>query len=74
MLLNFFHGLRNAGVPVSIAGIAGSAGARCASALVFADIDEFYYLSRAVLVKDEKYFDKFDRAFAAYFRDTRHAG
>ena len=31
-------------------------------------IDDFYYLSRTVLVKDEKYYDKFDRAFAAYFK------
>jgi uncharacterized protein with von Willebrand factor type A (vWA) domain len=31
-------------------------------------IDDFYYLSRATLVKDEKHYDKFDRAFAAYFK------
>src|SRR4030095_4662423 len=31
-------------------------------------IDDFYYLSRTVLVKDEKNYDKFDRAFAAYFK------
>ena len=31
-------------------------------------IDDFYYLSRTVLVKDEKHYDKFDRAFAAYFK------
>jgi uncharacterized protein with von Willebrand factor type A (vWA) domain len=31
-------------------------------------IDDFYYLSRAALVKDEKHYDKFDRAFAAYFK------
>jgi uncharacterized protein with von Willebrand factor type A (vWA) domain len=28
----------------------------------------FYYLSRTTLVKDEKHYDKFDRAFAAYFK------
>ncbi|HND15174.1 MAG TPA: VWA domain-containing protein [Pseudomonadales bacterium] len=39
------------------------------SHLVFADTDEFYYLSRALLVKDEKHFDRFDRAFGLYFRD-----
>src|SRR5690606_11819431 len=37
--------------------------------LAFADIGEFYYLSRAALVKDEKYYDRFDRAFGAYFKD-----
>ena len=31
-------------------------------------IDDFYYLSRIVLVKDEKHYDKFDRAFASYFK------
>jgi uncharacterized protein with von Willebrand factor type A (vWA) domain len=31
-------------------------------------IDDFYYLSRTSLVKDEKHYDKFDRAFAAYFK------
>jgi uncharacterized protein len=31
-------------------------------------IDEFYYLSRAALVKDEQNFDKFDRAFGEYFK------
>jgi uncharacterized protein with von Willebrand factor type A (vWA) domain len=31
-------------------------------------IDDFYYLSRTTLVKDEKHYDKFDRAFSAYFK------
>ena len=31
-------------------------------------IDDFYYLSRTTLVKDEKHYDKFDRAFASYFK------
>ena len=69
MLLNFFQGLRNGGVPVSIREYLDLLGA-LRERLAFADVDAFYYLSRAVLVKDEKYFDKFDRAFAAYFRDV----
>ena len=36
--------------------------------LVYADIDEFYYLSRMALVKDERHYDKFDRAFSSYFK------
>jgi len=36
--------------------------------VVFANIDDFYVVSRALLVKDESYFDKFDRAFADYFK------
>jgi uncharacterized protein len=31
-------------------------------------VDKFYYLARTSLVKDETQFDKFDRAFAAYFK------
>jgi len=37
--------------------------------LVFGSIDDFYNLSRAVMVKDEKYYDRFDRAFGLHFRD-----
>ena len=37
--------------------------------LAFADIDDFYYLSRTIMVKDEKYFDRFDKAFGVYFKD-----
>jgi uncharacterized protein with von Willebrand factor type A (vWA) domain len=36
--------------------------------VVFASIDDFYSVSRTILVKDEAYFDKFDRAFADYFK------
>ena len=36
--------------------------------LVYANVDDFYLLSRTALVKDEKNYDKFDRAFSAYFK------
>ena len=68
MLLNFFAGLRAGGVPVSIREYLDLIGALRAR-LAFADIDAFYYLSRTILVKDEKHFDRFDRAFAGYFKD-----
>ena len=35
--------------------------------LISVDVNEFYYLSRLCLIKDEKYFDRFDIAFAAFF-------
>ncbi|MDG1206463.1 MAG: VWA domain-containing protein [Pseudomonadales bacterium] len=35
--------------------------------LIFADLGEFYFLSRTVLVKDEQFYDRFDRAFADFF-------
>jgi len=38
------------------------------SQLVYANIDDFYLFSRTAMVKDEKNYDKFDRAFSAYFK------
>ena len=35
--------------------------------LAFGSVDDFYLLSRTCLIKDEKYYDRFDRAFGAYF-------
>jgi len=67
MLLSFFYLLREGGMKVSITewlalleamklGLAGQS------------VDDFYYLSRACLVKDESQLDRFDRIFAAYFK------
>lgn len=66
MLLNLFQELRNAQVPVSLRELLDLIGA-LEEKLVFADMEQFYYLARAILVKDESHYDKFDRAFAAYF-------
>lgn len=68
MLINFFFGLKQAGVPVTIRELLDLLAA-LQQRLAFANMDDFYLLSRAVLVKDEKYFDKFDRAFSAYFNE-----
>ena len=70
MLIGFFHSLRNAGVPVSVKELLDLLGALQQN-LVFASVDEFYSLSRIVMVKDEKYYDRFDRAFGAYFKDLQ---
>lgn len=67
MLLNLFHELRAARVPVSLRELLDLIAALERN-VVFADMDEFYYLARAALVKDERHYDKFDRAFAAYFK------
>jgi uncharacterized protein with von Willebrand factor type A (vWA) domain len=66
MLLDFFFQVRKAKVPVTIREFLDLLGA-LEHKLAFADMDEFYYLSRTVMVKDEKYFDKFDKAFGAFF-------
>jgi uncharacterized protein with von Willebrand factor type A (vWA) domain len=70
MLAGFFYSLKNGGVPVSIKEFMTLLAAMEKN-LAFGSIDEFYLLSRICLVKDEKYFDKFDRAFGAYFRDLQ---
>lgn len=67
MLLNLFNEMRAAKVPVSVRELLDLHQA-LQKHVVFADMDEFYYLARAILVKDERHFDKFDRAFAAYFK------
>ncbi len=66
MLLNFFDGLRKGGVPVSIQELLTLFSA-LEHRLAFASVDDFYLLARTCMVKDEKYFDRFDRAFALYF-------
>ncbi|MDB9879792.1 hypothetical protein OAC87_04425, partial [Pseudomonadales bacterium] len=66
MLIDFLGHLRQHRVPVSIREWLDLLAALRAG-LVFAEIDQFYFLSRLCLVKDEKYFDRFDQAFSAYF-------
>jgi uncharacterized protein with von Willebrand factor type A (vWA) domain len=67
MLLDFFYTLRTAKLPVSVKEYLTLLDA-VQKGLADYSIDNFYYLSRTTLVKDEKHYDKFDRAFAAYFK------
>jgi uncharacterized protein with von Willebrand factor type A (vWA) domain len=67
MLVRFFFLLRGAGVPVSITELLTLLDA-LRRGLSDASAERFYYLSRACLVKDERYYDRFDRAFAAHFK------
>lgn len=67
MLINFFLTLRKYKVPVTTRELMDLISA-LQHRLVYANIDDFYLLSRTCLVKDEKHYDKFDRAFAAYFK------
>ena len=68
MLLNFFDSLRNQGLPVTLAELSDLITALERN-IVFADIEQFYYLARLCMVKDEKNFDKFDRAFQVHFNE-----
>jgi uncharacterized protein with von Willebrand factor type A (vWA) domain len=72
MLIDFFYTLRAAKLPVSVkeflmlleamqANVVGPQSDACS-------MDDFYYLSRTALIKYEKHFDKFDKAFGAYFK------
>ena len=66
MFVRLFYTLRKYGVPVSTRELIDLNQA-VAARLVFADQDEFYQLAKTVMVKDERYFDKFDRAMKDYF-------
>ena len=73
MLLPFFTALRDARVPVSMkewlhlmeAMDRDVAGRR---------VDDFYHLSRALLVKDEKHYDRFDQVFGKVFAGIETVG
>lgn len=69
MLINFFMTLRNERLPVSFTELFTLL--ECLKKnVIFGNVDDFYYLSRMCLVKDEKHFDKFDRAFGKYFENV----
>ena len=66
MLIDFFFALKTAKIPVSIKeylilleGLKKN--------VIEPSIDDFYFFSRTALVKDEQNYDKFDKAFGAYF-------
>jgi uncharacterized protein len=67
MLIDFFFTLRDARVPVTIKEFLTLLEA-LEKQVIAPSLDEFYYLARLVLVKDEAHFDKFDKAFGAYFK------
>jgi uncharacterized protein len=73
MFVSFFHALKSAGLPVSLReylalmeGMQADVAAR--------RVEDFYYLSRAVLVKDERNLDKFDRVFGQVFKGLESVG
>ncbi|WP_028305150.1 vWA domain-containing protein [Oceanospirillum maris] len=66
MLIDFFNDIRKSGVPVSLRELLDLLAA-LEKGIAFANVDDFYLLARTCLVKDESYYDRFDRAFGAYF-------
>ncbi|NWG92330.1 MAG: VWA domain-containing protein [Parvularculaceae bacterium] len=67
MFTKFFHELKSAGVPVSLREYLTLMEAMEAD-LASRRVEDFYYLSRSALVKDERNLDKFDRVFGHVFK------
>lgn len=67
MLLGFFSELRAAKIPVTLREFL-SLLEGLEQDLASRSVDDFYYLSRAALVKDERHLDRFDQVFGRYFK------
>lgn len=66
MFTDFFYLLKKRKVPVSIT--EWMTLMEALSRGFVSDLDDFYYLARAILIKSEAYFDEYDLAFQEYFR------
>ncbi|AFT67279.1 MAG: vWA domain-containing protein [Cycloclasticus pugetii] len=71
MFISFFFSLRKAGLPVSITELLSLLSALDKRLASF-NIQAFYYLSRTALVKDERYYDRFDQVFAETFNGLEY--
>ena len=73
MFTGFFHKLKKTGIPVSIREyldfISG-----LGKGVTQLDTNMFYYFARSSLVKDEKYFDRFDKVFSEFFEGALNVG
>ncbi len=67
MFLNFFNELRDAKVPVTLKEYLSLLEAMD-KGVIDMDVEDFYYLSRTALVKDERNLDKFDKVFGHVFK------
>jgi uncharacterized protein len=67
VLLDFFYKLKDAKIPVSVKEyLTLLEGMK--SGFMTPSLDNFYYLSKMSLVKDERFFDRFDKVFGLYFK------
>ncbi|HJU70597.1 MAG TPA: VWA domain-containing protein [Paucimonas sp.] len=67
MLIDFFFTLKDARIPVSIKEFLILLEAMQKS-VISPSLDDFYFLARTTMVKDESHYDKFDKAFGLYFK------
>ena len=73
MFVNFFHELKRHAVPVSLREYLSLLEALDAEVIEH-EVEDFYYLARAALVKDERNLDKFDRVFGEVFKGLESPG
>jgi uncharacterized protein len=73
MFVHFFHELKKANVPVSLREYLTLLEAMDAD-VIDRKVEDFYYLSRASLVKDERNLDKFDIVFSHVFKGLEMMG
>ena len=67
MFVNFFLEVKKAGIPTSLREYLTLLEAMEARVVEFS-IDDFYYLARSAMGKDERHIDRFDRVFGHIFR------
>lgn len=67
MFIDFFMALKKHKVPCSLRELLDLI-ALLKAGVIFADVNDFYNLAKIVMVKDEIHYDKYDRAFSAYFK------
>ena len=67
MFLNLFKEMKNAKIPVSLREYLTLLEALTAGVAIF-DVNDFYYLARSTLVKDERHIDRFDQVFSHVFK------
>ena len=68
MFLNFFFDLKQAQLPVSLKEYLILMEAMDKRVITSFDVNDFYYLSRSALIKDERHLDKFDKVFGHSFK------
>lgn len=73
MFLNFFNELRAAKVPVTLKEYLALMEAMD-KGVINRDVEDFYYLARTALVKDERNIDKFDKVFGQVFQGLDSLG
>ena len=66
MLIRFFFELREGGVPATLPEFLTLLEA-LKQRVAWVSAEDFYYLARTCLVKDERHYDRFDRVFAQHF-------